>query len=400
LYIQSICTQSSPEIQEVKCDEEKSNNLKPRTGILKRTKPFFNVDNLTQDEFLNHSKKTESKSIDNQVHIEEELVIEEINIRKFNTPHETHSELRKLKSFSSFLSETSNSDDKKLLEIVIESPVFSRGKKKSSIQKSYDVDKIFLDEDAPSDEQKSKLKTCVKSSKLDQIFENDDELTLEKESEKSRIRMDLSKKSILNLSLSTSSLSISDDNESPNHNENKKKTKKVVHFQEEIEIENPEMNEDLKKSNVYKFEESFREFGVFNDSKSDTKHPIKCGTEWLKRATETLNETTNGDCTRNEGESNKKTSPSSITLNTSNLYLQDNDLKRRKCKYVKNGMAEKLQKILLRQTSSLNFIKHQQTKDEKCLFIFFYSFNAKLPSRNGDIYFWSKKYNNSFVSEA
>ena len=119
MCIRSICTQSSPEIQEVKCDEEKSNNLKPKTGILKRTKPFFNVDNLTQDEFLSHNKKTESKPI--QVHIEEELLIEEINIRKFNTSHETHSELRKLKSFSSFLSETSNSDDKKLSEIVIES---------------------------------------------------------------------------------------------------------------------------------------------------------------------------------------------------------------------------------------------------------------------------------------
>lgn len=63
----------------------------------------------------------------------------------------------------------------------------------------------------------------------------------------------------------------------------------------------------------------------------------KKGTEWLKEINDKLNQTgylPNG-ANSNDIDSNKKTSPTLLTVNTSSLFLNSADLKRRKVKYVK-----------------------------------------------------------------
>ena len=322
---------------------------------------MLNVDDLTQGEFLFENKQNDSRIKTNQVFFENDIEIDELNLEKFSKEKPVHSEIRKLKSFSSFASDTSNKDERNNAEMLIESPVFNKDKKnkyKTMAHKIYDIDEFLIGEDVPKDEEKPKLKKCIKYPVLTEKVQNIDELIFDNDTNDRNTNYDSDKKTILNLSLSTSSLSISDDIETLN--DMKKTPKKCVRFREEIQIENLFTNKNLVNSAVVNFEEII---------KSDANHPKKCGTEWLKQVTEALNLTTHGDSGYNE--SAKKTSPTSITENTSNLYLQENDVKRRKCKYIKNGMAEKLQKILLRQASSLNFIKHQQTKDEKCSFIFF-----------------------------
>ena len=99
----------------------------------------------------------------------------------------------------------------------------------------------------------------------------------------------------------------------------------------------------------------------------------KGGTEWLKQVNDIMNNTTMSalnNTTLNESAffnetlntTRSKTSPTMLTVNTSNMFLNDHDSKKRKVKYVKNGYAEKLQKLLIRQTSSINFIKHHMNK--------------------------------------
>ena len=369
-------TQSSLDIQDTESDEEQLIHSKGKKSILKRSKPLFNVDDLTQENFLTENKNKDTKF---KNCYEDSVEIDELNVENFNKKQPVNSEIRKLKSFSSFLNDTSNLGEKKNLdnaEILIESPVFNKDKKKSfkSLNlKKYDIDEFLVNEDVSMNEEKPKLKKCIKYPVLAEKVQNIDEIIFENESKDTNIKNDTHKNTILNLSLSTSSLSISDDNEAINENQNKKTPKKCVRFQEVIEIESQDMNTDLKKSSMLGFEKSVGELEIKNVFKNDTKKlSNKYGSEWLKQATESLNLTNHGESNKTNTDSAKKTSPLSITENNSNFYLQENDVKRRKCKYIKNGMAEKLQKILLRQASSLNFIKHQQTKDEKCLYIFFF----------------------------
>jgi hypothetical protein len=96
----------------------------------------------------------------------------------------------------------------------------------------------------------------------------------------------------------------------------------------------------------------------------------KKGSEWLREITEAtrvyLNETTTDDAVEQQQQQQnvgQKSPPSMITLNNSNLFLNESDLKKRKSKFIRNGYAEKLQKLLIRQASSVNFVKHHMNRN-------------------------------------
>lgn len=108
-----------------------------------------------------------------------------------------------------------------------------------------------------------------------------------------------------------------------------------------------------------------------DEDEESSMRRIKSGVEWLREVNEKLNNVTklylnetvcNDDGNRETVPGRKTSPPSMLTMNTSNLFLNENDIKKRKIKYVRNGLAERLQKLLIRQASSINFVKHHMNK--------------------------------------
>ena len=343
---------------------------------------MFDVDLLTEDIFVEENKAMQTKqlSLESQTHLIDPPNVDQVTLPKINQK-ESRLNSKNTATIFSFSSDKSNENESKYSQKSIESPSLDQATKKTykslSNNQKYAMEDLLNEESiANTDLNTSKIKKCIKYP-IEKRIEKIGELISEEEDE-FVCKKSVSKKKITILSLSASSLSISDDNDSIlNESLAHRKSKKCVNFQdiEDIAIENPEMKTTRKKAHITMNDYLLVEKSYPEDDKSHLGNieTNKCGTEWLKQISEKFNEaSTHGDNAKNE-ETSKKTSPSLITVNTSNLYLSENDLKKRKIKFIKNGMAERLQKILIRQASSINFIKHQQIKNEKCKFfcIFF-----------------------------
>ena len=346
------------------------------TTVKRSKKPLFDVDSLIDENLLtSDNSKPPTKSLlanlldlgpdDNENQDADIDDVKTLHVR-FKPVHSVINTLRNV-----FSEQTSNDEDRISTEKSIESPKFTQTFKKSSLKPSnatfYNVDNVLEETENPIPELKSKKAIKYPAKSAEDKITNIDSLIDDIDENFEHKKLVLHKKAIADLSSSASSLSLSDENDIPNESVNTRmkkskymNTSRRINVDELLHVSDSPQNAKLTLNEDMSFVES------------DVK---KGGTEWLREINQKLHETIHMDpldTTTNmnskiDETTTKKTSPSLLTVNTSNLYLNESDLKKRKLKFVKNGYAERLQKILIRQASSINFIKHQQITNEKCM---------------------------------
>jgi hypothetical protein len=265
------------------------------------------------------------------------------------------------KKAKNFLTDDEISIDEGLSEPVLNAPV--KYKNKSSKKTSYNIDEIIEEEDL--DNESSNLlppnRTINKTNKFAKKVDDIDNLLNEIESETyinntsnnsnddENNQIGKSRKLIeILLSSSNSSISLSepssnngekiaicntsDDNNSSIDEcvENKKKYQKLIpvdkdRYKEEYNAQSDVINEDIIFDDNYKS-------NLNKNTNISLMNKTKKGTDWLKELDNNLNMTAFDVTLPNQ----MKKSPSTLlTVNTSSLFLTDNDLKKRKLKFVK-----------------------------------------------------------------
>ncbi len=264
------------------------------------------------------------------------------------------------KTTKKFMSDDEISIDEGLSESTSNAHVIKSKNKPAKKQMNYDIDEIIEEENLenemsnllpPNRVINKRNKYSKKVNDIDDLLnEIDNETEINhlsynsNDDEKNETRKNGKLIEIL-LSSSTSSLSLSepssndgdqiaicntsDENNSSDEEyvEDKKKHKKF------IQIENKER--DNRNDDIINEDISFdNNTSCFNNKASDISiiNKTKKGSEWLKELDNTLNMTT---CDVTLPNQTKKSPSTLLTVNNSTLFLTDNDLKKRKLKFIK-----------------------------------------------------------------